>query len=241
MKPREKSPFIMRASLITFVLLSMVAGNVTVAGEAKVQFSGEMKRNNLVSHLLEVASISKSGNSFAFTRSRPGWIFVSAAYDGKGSVKVVLDKASGGDAIIAHDADGGSLDEAVRYVAQGEHQIQVDCDGDIRVEKLVVKAIPELIHCGLGFNSAIKSYGLYDMEFLKKDILPNVTTLDCAPQYRAFAVGHRWLAPPGETVRRRGRHQRAGQDGRRAFQILDGLRGQGAFFGRHHRQRVHRQ
>ena len=45
------------------------------------------------------------------------------------------------------------------------------------MEKLAVKAIPELIHCGLGFNPEIKSYGLYDMDFLKTDILPNVTTL----------------------------------------------------------------
>jgi hypothetical protein len=29
----------------------------------------------------------------------------------------------------------------------------------------------------LGFNSQIKSYGVYDLEFLKADILPNVTTL----------------------------------------------------------------
>jgi hypothetical protein len=167
----------MRATLIASIVLSLIACNFAAGGEAKVLFSGEMKRNNLVSHLLEVAAISKSGNSFAFTRSRPGWILVSAAYNGKGSVKIILDKASGGDAIIAHDAQGASLDEAVRYVAQGEHQIQVDCNRDIRVDKLVVKAIPEFIHCGLGFNSAIKSYGLYDMEFLKKDILPNVTTL----------------------------------------------------------------
>jgi len=40
-----------------------------------------------------------------------------------------------------------------------------------------VRAIPELIHCGLGFNPAIKSYGLYDLHFLAKDVLPNITTL----------------------------------------------------------------
>src|SRR5207245_265933 len=42
---------------------------------------------------------------------------------------------------------------------------------------ITVKAIPELMHCGLGFDPQIKSYGHYDMDFLKADILPNVTTL----------------------------------------------------------------
>ncbi|MBI3854041.1 MAG: hypothetical protein HY298_27765 [Verrucomicrobia bacterium] len=79
--------------------------------------------------------------------------------------------------MILHDADGGRPGEGMRFVTQGKHTLQVECKGNVRVEKLVVKAIPELIHCGLGFNPAIKSYGLYDMKFLKRDVLPNVTTL----------------------------------------------------------------
>src|SRR5262249_26259317 len=51
-----------------------------------------------------------------------------------------------------------------------------DCAGGVRVDKLVVKSIPELVHCGLN-TSSIKSYGPFDMAFLKKDVLPNVTTL----------------------------------------------------------------
>ena len=57
----------------------------------------EKKRNNLVSELLEVASISNSENRFAFTRSREGWIFVSAAYRGKGKPTVFLENAAGGE------------------------------------------------------------------------------------------------------------------------------------------------
>src|SRR5438445_805687 len=145
--------------------------------EAKVLFSGERKLNNLVSELLEVSAISKSSNSFTFTRSRDGWIFIFATYTGKGIVRIFLDQAPRGDAILVNDADGGKLGEGMRYVTKSKHTIHVECEGDIRVEKLVVKAIPELIHCGLGFDPAIKSYGLYDMNFLKRDILPNVTTL----------------------------------------------------------------
>src|SRR3989454_4182254 len=143
------------------------------AAEAEVLFSGERKLNNLVSVLLEVSSISMSSQSFAFTRSSDGWIFVSSTC--QGTARVILDKES--DAVIVHDAEGGPRHEAMRYVTKGEHTIRVEGEGPINVEKLAVKAIPELIHCGLGFNPEIKSYGLYDLDFLQADILPNVTTL----------------------------------------------------------------
>ena len=146
-------------------------------GEAGILFSGEKKLNNLVSELLEVSSISESSKPFTFTRSSEGWIFVSWTSKGKGTVRVILDKGRGGDSVIVHEAEGGPRGEAMRYVTKGEHTIHFECQGKLTMEKLTVKAIPELVHCGLGFDPQIKSYGLYDMEFLRKDILPNVTTL----------------------------------------------------------------
>jgi hypothetical protein len=166
-----------RITLIASILFSILLFGFGGDSEAKVLFSGERKLNNLVSELLEVSAISKSSNSFTFTRSRDGWIFIAATDKGKGTVRIFLDQAPRGDAIIVNDADGGKPGEGMRYVTKGKHTIRVEIKGDIRVEKLVVKAIPELIHCGLGFDPAIKSYGLYDMNFLKRDILPNVTTL----------------------------------------------------------------
>ncbi len=168
----------MRVTLVAlFLYLSLCFCTFAAGVESQPLFTGEKKLNNLVSMLLEASSVSKSGSSFVFTRPGAGWIFISATYKGQGTAKVVLDKASSGDAVIVHDVAGGKLDEALRYVAQGEHQIEVEYEGQISIDKLVVKAVPELIHCGLGFNSSIKSYGLYDMNFLQKDILPNVTTL----------------------------------------------------------------
>jgi hypothetical protein len=163
----------MSARLIASVLI-LVCG-LAGAAEAEVLFSGERKLNNLVSELLEASSISESGKPFTFTRSSNGWVFISSTCNGKGTVRVILDKES--DAVIVHDGDGGPRREAMRYVTKGEHTIRVEGKGEFKVEKLAVKAIPELIHCGLGFNPEIKSYGLYDMDFLKADILPNVTTL----------------------------------------------------------------
>jgi hypothetical protein len=61
--------------------------------------------------------------------------------------------------------------EAVRRVANGQHTIRMECEGDVCVDKLAVKAIPELVHCGLN-TSSIKSYGPFDVPFIKRDVLP---------------------------------------------------------------------
>ena len=137
----------------------------------------EKRLNNLVAELLEASSISGSGKSFTFNRSSEGWIFVAVSCRGKGSARVILDPATRRDQLISYQSETNSFSEAMRLVGKGEHTLEVQCQGDLVVERLIVKAIPELIHCGLGFDPQIKGYGHYDMEFLRKDILPNVTTL----------------------------------------------------------------
>lgn len=163
----------MNTQLIALVIICIFGTAATA--DTEILFSGQRKVNNLVSQLLEVASISKSGQAFPFTRSSDGWIFISSISKGTGTIRVTLDKES--DAVIVHDAPNGSRREAMRYVTKGTHAIRVEGKGEFNLEKLEVRAIPELIHCGLGFDSQIKGYGHYDMDFLKPDILPNVTTL----------------------------------------------------------------
>ena len=170
-------------------------------------------------------------------RSGEGWIFISAAYKGKGKLTILLDNASGGEPVVLYAADSAAersqLAEAVRRVAKGEHKIRVDCEGDVSVDKLVVKSIPELVQCGLN-TSSIKSYGPFDMEFLKKDVLPNVTTLIVLSRHQASPGRDRRLASPGEKVHRRGRPEPRRPNGRRristfytrfldAAPFLDGL------------------
>src|SRR5882672_7602480 len=77
---------------IASILLSLLLCGF--AGATEVLFSGEKKQNNLVSELLEAASISKTGNPLTFTRSSDGWIFISANYKGQGTVRIILDKAN---------------------------------------------------------------------------------------------------------------------------------------------------
>jgi hypothetical protein len=134
------------------------------------------KLNNLVTLLLDVVP-APTTESFTFVRPSDGWIFISITMHGEGSIRLMLDIDSPGETQINPAPGSGPTLEAMHHVTKGRHTLQVERAGTISLEHLTVKAIPELMHCGLGFNPQIKSFGLYDMNFLKRDILPNVTTL----------------------------------------------------------------
>ncbi len=136
--------------------------------------AGERRLNNLVSVLAEADALAGAQQSLRFSRETAGWILVAAAC--RGGAKIVLDDAAADHALLCAAAGESRPREAVRFVTAGEHTLRIAGGKDAVVEELSVKAIPELIHCGLGFNSAIKGYGTYDMEFLAPDILPNITT-----------------------------------------------------------------
>jgi hypothetical protein len=158
----------------TLALALILFGPFADAAQGQSSLSREKKLNNLVSELLHVSSLSDFSEPLTFSRSSDGWIFISSTCKGEGTLRFVLDSK---ETVIVHDAASGPHREAMRYVAEGPHTIRVERSGSIDLQNLEVKAIPELIHCGVGFNPEIKSYGVYDWDFLRRDILPNVTTL----------------------------------------------------------------
>ncbi len=173
--------------ILPVILLTPIfwAFDSTVSAESRVVPSGDQRQNNLVTILLETGEIAQPIHSFSFKRPRAGYIFLAADCRGKGAVTFRLDSVPEPIAVVKRETDGARRTEAVRNVAQGDHTLKMECEGEIRVEELVIKAIPELMHCGLGFDPAIQSYGKYDLDFLKKDILPNVTTMIVPSQHRA--------------------------------------------------------
>jgi hypothetical protein len=132
--------------------------------------------NNLAALLLDVVPAPATA-AFPFVRPSDGWIFISITTRGEGKIRLTLDKDSPGETPIGSAPGTGPTHEAMHHVAKGRHTLQIERTGTISIEHLTLKAIPELMHCGLGYNPQIKSYGLYDLDFLKRDVLPNVTTL----------------------------------------------------------------
>jgi hypothetical protein len=171
----------MRGSHRALGLFSFLLCAFASSTECSFASAVEKPRNNLVTELFSASRIAEPRAEFPFRRAHDGWIFLSAGFKGAGTATCTLDRASGQNPVIASEARAGQRVEAVRYIARGEHRLRIECTGSLRLDQLVVRAIPELIHCGLGFDPAIRSYGRYDLEFLKKDILPNVTTLIVPP------------------------------------------------------------
>ncbi len=134
----------------------------------------EQRLNNFVSELVRIAPVTDFSKAIAFNHSNEGWIFISSTCTGDGTLRVALDS---GEIVLEQDSAKKVTAEAMRYVGKGEHSIRLERSGAIEVERLEVKAIPELIHSGLGYDPQIKSYGRYDWAFLSRDVLPNVTTL----------------------------------------------------------------
>ncbi len=158
---------------VTLSLACIVANGIFVANAA----AEEHRLNNLAAELAEGTNLSGDKNAIEFQRPNAGWIWLSAKCQGTGDLRIALDPTGENVALIERKNDESQALESMRLVTAGRHTLHIACTGNARVEKFVVRAIPELMHCGLGFDPAIKSYGRYDMEFLQRDILPNVTTL----------------------------------------------------------------
>jgi len=155
--------------------LTLFVGALVIAWPLSASAQPQPQRlNNLTALLLETAP-TKAGETFSFTRPRDGWVFIAAATTGDGEARLTLD-GNEQDTILL---SGGArpAHEAMRHVTAGDHILRAAAGSTATVNKLTVKAIPELIYSGLGYNPQIKSYGTYDMAFLQRDVLPNITTL----------------------------------------------------------------
>ena len=129
--------------------------------------------NNLVTELLSVTS-PEGAKPLEFTCPREGWAFITSTA-GKGAagkagpVSITLD----GRALYAHQGPGTL--EAMRYLAKGPHQLRTSGPGGL--ERLVVRAIPELVFSKFGADPHVHEYGKYDWEFLSRHVLPNINVL----------------------------------------------------------------
>ena len=111
--------------------------------------------NNLVTELANVQEPQTAPHkSYTFTNPRKGWVFFSstASVTGAGSAFLAVDSESKTDAIIVYAAREAAVKEAMRYLPAGPHTLNVHCENGASVGSLVVRSIPEIIYCELGYR-----------------------------------------------------------------------------------------
>ncbi|MBN2291429.1 MAG: carbohydrate binding domain-containing protein [Pirellulales bacterium] len=149
--------------------------------------------NNLVAEVLNrPIEKNSSPQSFTFVNPRDGWIFVKLdSNDPAPDLSVKIDDR---DTVITARTDRL---EAFRELSMGEHRITVS--GNRAGARLIVRSIPEIFDYPPCSNSYVKENGSYGWEFMKKHVLPAVTTLNGGSLTGkalddAKARGLKWLA-----------------------------------------------
>ena len=137
--------------------------------------------NALVSELLSVEAPGPIEPAYRFVNPRDGWIFVrsSAAVDGGGRLEATLDPP--GDPVptpvLFELSKDEATREAMRRLPKGEYKLMLKSEGAVRLDRLVVRAIPELLFYKVPSLTHCRDYGSYDWNFLAKDVLPNLNAV----------------------------------------------------------------
>ena len=115
--------------------------------------------------------------TFTFDTPRDGWLFFQLKTGG-GGVRVCLYTTDRAEAVLASNGAARRPVEAMRFVGKGTHTVRVYANGEARVERLVVRSIPEILLFPVSFAAWRKetssNYGIpHDWDFFKKHMLMN--------------------------------------------------------------------
>lgn len=142
------------------------------AGDARVL-------NALVTELLRIEKPERAQGVYRFLNPRHGWVFArsKAQVAQGGRLQVRLDPPGDSKPLLMDHTKDKPVLEAMRLLPAGSYQLRLDAQGDVTVERLIVRAIPELIFAKVPGTPHVREYGVYDWKFLAKDVLPNVNVV----------------------------------------------------------------
>jgi hypothetical protein len=156
--------------------------------------------NNLCWELLEAKGEAVAAQEKTFRLPIDRWVFVRtvAEMPAGGEVRVELVGDPVGKPLAVHSSAGTI--EAMRYLKAGNYVLKTARKGGASLGRITVRAIPALQHAFYHTTPHIGAYGVYDWQFLSKDVLPNVNVMISAgrpdPQHvREWRAGGRqWIS-----------------------------------------------
>ena len=143
--------------------------------------------NNLVSELMDAGDRGLIWDKeIDFMNPRDGWCFFVLS----GGATVRIDSVP--EPVMAV-REGGKAAEAMRWLPAGRHTLHIEG----RPSVLIVRAIPELIHCYHPSTPHIRAHGPHDWKRLSKDVLPSCNLIVGSVRENEMrlwrAQGKRWI------------------------------------------------
>jgi hypothetical protein len=140
--------------------------------------------NNLVTELVNLESVlaKPAYREILFTNPREGWIFVSASTSVKnGAVIAISIDADKEDAVLKYQSGDAGTKETMRLLSAGEHKLRIwfpekPESAERGLRNLIIRTVPAMVYCAHPTVS-LGGYGVYDLKFLEKDVLPNINTI----------------------------------------------------------------
>lgn len=166
---------------------------VRVVDVPAIDPSGIRQLNNLVAEVLSTAVAKDSRpQSFTVVNPRDGWIFL--AMETPAAAPALEVEIDGHGVVIAASTDRL---EAFRELPMGAHRVTVR--GAAAGGRLVARSIPEIFNYPPCTDSFVKENGSYGWDFMKRHVLPAVTTLNGGrlpgnALAEAKRMGLKWLA-----------------------------------------------
>jgi len=134
-----------------------------------------------VVELLNVQSPPRQPHyQYRVTNPRDGWIYICSSAEVKepDQAWITIDAAPQEEAVLVHESGQSATLEAMRHLSAGEHTLNIYCEGGAALNSLIVRAIPELLHAGIGYRAWLQNYGPYTMEYLDRvGMLDNLNVL----------------------------------------------------------------
>lgn len=136
--------------------------------------------NNFVSELLDVSPQAAMGEAnVAFENPREGWVFLRGQCVGGDSVTMELSvDGPPSQARVPVDRFEGRIIEGMRYLSKGPHTLHVRCSPAGKIDRLLVRTMPEILYANFPMHSPLASYPRYDWAFLERSgLLENINTI----------------------------------------------------------------
>ena len=131
--------------------------------------------NNMVVVLLDFGEAADVPPQAAFTNPREGWVFFSL----KAKEEAVLAlKTAAGEEILCSGTQRG-VQEAMRFLPEGEHSLRIRGGSAAGIEGLTVRAVPETAFCYYPdlYPEYCPPLGPKNEAFLRKNIFPNINCI----------------------------------------------------------------